>query len=298
LIDFAFPQSQFGAISYWLRLIGGSVDITSNRTDRSALKLSSDDVLFTEERHLAIITLNRPEVMNSMNPPLHDALREALEEVRDNDSIWVAILTGTGDRAFSAGADLKWRSENEDTIREMAKRPREKILSSEFGCWKPVIAAVNGYAVGGGLELAIACDLIVAAERAQFGLPEPRRGLMADAGGVHGLPRQIPSKLAMELILTGRFITAQRAAEIGLVNRVVRNDELLAAARELATEIMECSPKAVQAAKQAVVLGSGLTFEDAMFTEFSLFDRLKNSADFTEGPRAFSEKRSPKWEGA
>lgn len=262
------------------------------------MKLSNDTVQFEQDGHLAIITLNRPSAMNSINPPLGEALREALEEVRDNESIWVAILTGAGDRAFSAGADLKWRSENEDEVRTPDAGTGGKILSAEFGCWKPVIAAVNGYAVGGGLELAIACDLVVAGERAQFGLPEPRRGLMADAGGVHGLSRQIPIKLAMEMILTGQFIDARRAAEVGLVNRVVADDDLMAAARELAGSIMECSPKAVQAAKQAVVLGSQLSFEEAMITEFSMFERLKSSADFTEGPRAFSEKRSPKWEGA
>ena len=262
------------------------------------MKLSSNDVLFEQEGHLAVITLNRPKALNSINPPLGNALQEALEEVRDNDSIWVAILTGAGDRAFSAGADLRWRADNEDEVRTPDAGTGGKILSSEFACWKPVIAAVNGYAVGGGLELAIACDLIVAAERAQFGLPEPRRGLMADAGGVHGLSRQIPIKLAMEMILTGQFIDAQRAAEVGLVNRVVADDELLAGAKELATSIMECSPKAVQAAKQAVMLGGELSFEEAMVTQFSMFDRLKESGDFTEGPRAFSEKRAPKWEGA
>lgn len=262
------------------------------------MNLGNDEVLFDQQGHLAVITLNRPEALNSMNPPLLDALREALEEVRDNDSIWVAILTGAGDRAFSAGADLKWRSENEDKVRETGKGAREKILSSDFACWKPIIAAVNGYAVGGGLELAISCDLIVAADRAQFGLPEPRRGLMADAGGVHGLSRQLPTKLAMELILTGQFIGAQRAADIGLINRVVGNDELMSAANELAGQIMECSPKAVQAAKQAVVQGSALTLEQAMFTEFSKFEELKASNDFIEGPRAFAEKRAPRWEGA
>ncbi len=262
------------------------------------MKLSNDSVLFEQEGHLAVITLNRPEEMNSINPHVGSALHEALEEVRDNESIWVAILTGAGDRAFSAGADLKWRSENESEVRTPDAGTGGKILSTEFACWKPVIAAVNGYAVGGGLELAIACDLIVAAERAQFGLPEPRRGLMADAGGVHGLSRQIPIKMAMEMILTGEFVTAERAAEVGLVNRVVENDELLTAARQLASSIMECSPKAVQAAKQAVMLGGELSFEEAMVTEFSMFERLKNSSDFTEGPRAFSEKRMPEWEGA
>ena len=262
------------------------------------MKLSNDSVLFEQDGHLAVITLNRAKAMNSINPLLGAALQEALEEVRDNDSIWVAILTGAGDRAFSAGADLKWRSENEDEVQIPDAGTGGKILSSEFACWKPVIAAVNGYAVGGGLELAIACDLIVAAERAQFGLPEPRRGLMADGGGVYGLSRQIPTKMAMEMILTGQFITAQRATDLGLVNRVVGNDDLLTAARDLADSIMECSPAAVQAAKQAVMLGGELSFEDAMVTQFSMFERLKESPDFTEGPRAFSEKRAPKWEGA
>lgn len=262
------------------------------------MKLTNDTVLFEQSGHLVTITLNRPEALNAINPPLGDALRHAFEEVRDNDSVWVAILTGAGDRAFSAGADLRWRSENEDKVRNPGAGTGGKVLSAEFACWKPVIAAVNGCAVGGGLELALACDVIVAAERARFGLPEPRRGLMADGGGVHGLSRQIPLKLAMEMILTGQFIDARRAAEVGLVNRVVENDRLLPAAIQLAEAIMECSPKAVQAAKQAVVLGGRLSFEEAMISEFSLFRRLKESNDFTEGPRAFAQKRAPEWEGA
>jgi len=262
------------------------------------VRLSNDTVQFEQDGHLAIVTLNRPEAMNSINPLVGYALHEAFSEVRDNDSIWVAILTGAGDRAFSAGADLKWRSENEDKVRDPGAGTGGVILSAEFECWKPVIAAVNGYAVGGGLELAIACDLIVAAERAQFGLPEPRRGLMADAGGVNGVSRQLPAKLAMELILTGSFISARRAAEMGLVNRVVENEKLLESARELADEIMQCSPIALQAAKQAVVLGSELPYSEALKSEFSMFTKLKNSHDFTEGPRAFAEKRAPVWEGA
>lgn len=262
------------------------------------MKLSNNTVRFDQYGHLATITLNRPEALNSMNPLLGHALREALEEVRDNDSIWVAILTGAGDRAFSAGADLRWRSENEDRVKVPKAGTGGKILSAEFACWKPVIAAVNGYAVGGGLELALACDVIVAAERAQFGLPEPRRGLMADGGGVNGLTRQIPIKLAMEMILTGQFIDAHKAVDVGLVSRVVDNDQLMAAARELAEQMMLCSPLALQAAKQAAVLGADLPFEEAVMTEFSEFVRLKNSKDFVEGPRAFAEKRAPVWEGS
>jgi enoyl-CoA hydratase/carnithine racemase len=258
----------------------------------------NDILRFEVEGHLAVITLNRPEVMNALNPPLEHAMSEAFRTVRDDPSIWVVILTGAGGRAFSAGNDLKWRSENEDSIRDFVVSREEAFNHPEFGLWKPVIAAVDGYAVGGGFELAMACDVIVASDRSQFGLPEPRRGLMADAGGVHGLPRLIPRKLAMELILTGKFVTAERASELGVVNHVVPADELMGAAKGLAAEMMECSPKALAAAKQAATLGRDESYWDALETEYSMFESLKASADFIEGPKAFSEKRKPVWEDA
>ncbi len=257
-----------------------------------------DLIKFEVEGHSAVITLNRPDVLNALNPPLERAMFEAFVAVRDDPSIWVVILTGAGGRAFSAGNDLKWRAENEDSIRDVAVSREEAFNHPAFGLWKPVIAAVDGYAVGGGLELALACDVIVASDRSQFGLPEPRRGLMADAGGVHGLPRLIPPKFAMELILTGAFVDAGRAREMGIVNRVVAREDLMDAAKALAGEMMECSPKALQAAKQAAILGRDEVYWDVLDIEYSMFKKLKASGDFVEGPRAFSEKRKPVWEDA
>ena len=253
-------------------------------------------IKFEVDGHLAIVTLNRPEVMNAINPPLQHAMHEVFTTVRDDPSIWVVILTGAGGRAFSAGNDLKWRSENEDSIREFSVSRKDAFNHPEFGLWKPVIAAVDGYAVGGGLELAMACDVIVASDRSRFGLPEPRRGLMADEGGVHGLPRIIPPKLAMEMILTGTLVDANRAKEIGFVNRVVASENLLDEAKTLASDMMKCSPKALQAAKQTVVLSGDTRYWDALDIEYSMFKTLKASRDFIEGPKAFSEKRKPVWE--
>jgi enoyl-CoA hydratase/carnithine racemase len=253
---------------------------------------------YETQEHLAHITLNRPEILNAFHPPMWAELTLAMEAFRDDPDLWVAILTGTGDRAFSVGADLKWRAAHEDAARTtspLGERPR--FISPDFTCWKPVIAAVNGYAIGGGLELALACDIIVAAEHAQFGFPEARRGLMADAGGVHRLLRHVPLKVAMGLLLTGTFIPATEAYRIGLVNEVVPRDELMAAATRWAGEILACSPLAVQAAKQAASQGMGWPLEIAMTRTYSLHQRLRQSEDFAKGPRAFAEKRRPVWKG-
>jgi enoyl-CoA hydratase/carnithine racemase len=253
---------------------------------------------FDVDGHLATITLNRPEALNALNPPLVQAMSDAFKTVRDTSSIWVAILTSAGGRAFSVGNDLKWRTENSDSIRDFEETREDAFNHPEFGLWKPVIAAVDGYAVGGGLELAMACDVVIASDRSQFGLPEAKRGLMADGGGVQGLTRAIPTKLAMEMMLTGSFISADRAREFGIVNRVVSSDELMKSAIAMADEMLECSPKALQAAKQAAVLGRDEPYWDVLDTGYSMFERLKASNDFIEGPRAFSEKRKPEWEDA
>jgi enoyl-CoA hydratase/carnithine racemase len=261
--------------------------------------VTMDDVLdFSVDGHLATITLNRPKAMNALNPPLVQAMSNAFKIVRDTPSIWVVILTGTGGRAFSAGNDLKWRDENADSIRDFEVTRENAFNHPNFKLWKPVIAAVDGYAVGGGLELAMACDLVIASDTSQFGFPEAKQGLMADDGGVHGLTRAIPTKLAMEMILTGSFISASRAQEFGIVNRVVSSNELMKSAIAMADEMLECSPKALQAAKQAAVLGRDEPYWDVLDTEYSMFERLKASNDFIEGPRAFSEKRKPEWEDA
>ncbi|HEX9074621.1 MAG TPA: enoyl-CoA hydratase-related protein [Anaerolineae bacterium] len=253
-------------------------------------------VRYEKKGHLAYVTLNRPKVLNALHPPLTQELSDVWTDFAHDSEMWVAILTGSGGRAFSAGADLKYRTTEAD---EQALRhpqpPRRHILDR---CYKPVIAAINGYAVGGGLELALRCDILIAAEHAQLGLPEPRRGLLADEGGVIKLPRRLPYHLAMGLVLTGKLISAQEAYRIGLVNAVVPMNELMPAAERWAAEVLECGPLAIQAAKQIILETRDLSEIDAANRVESLeaVRRMRESQDYAEGPRAFAEKRKPVWQ--
>src|SRR5213595_3514388 len=182
--------------------------------------------------------------MNALHLEAHLELKEIWEDFRDDPEVWVAILTGAGERAFSAGNDLKVTAERTASGADVQGRERPQFgrITRDFDCPKPMIAAVNGVAVGGGLEMALACDIIVAADHARLGLPEPRVGLMAGAGGVHRLPRMIPQKIAMGYILTGRHMTAQDAHRLGVVNEVVPLAELIPTAMKWAGEILECAP--------------------------------------------------------
>ncbi|MGD8226583.1 MAG: enoyl-CoA hydratase-related protein, partial [Desulfobacteraceae bacterium] len=215
---------------------------------------------------------------------------------------WVAIYTGAGDKAFCAGNDLKYTAEHgfdaikESLLSDKAIKGGFGGITMRFDCFKPIIAAVNGYAGGGGTEIALACDLIIAAEHAKFGLPEPRVGLMAGAGGVHRLPRQLPTKIAMGMMLTGKMITAKQAFEYGLVNEVVPGDRVLDTAERWATEIMECAPLAVMATKQSALQGLDRpTLEQAMKPDYPMFRKVMDSEDVLEGSKAFAEKRKPQW---
>src|SRR6059036_2985075 len=251
-------------------------------------------VRYKKRDRVAYVTINRPEVMNALHPPANEELSRVWDDVADDPDVRVAILTGAGDRAFSAGNDLKWTAQH--GVPRMPKGGFGGLVARD-DLWKPLIAAVNGVALGGGLEIALACDIIVAGETARLGLPEPRVGLMAAAGGVHRLPRHVPLKIAMGMMLTGRQIPAAEALRIGLVNEVVPQAQLMAAAERWASEILECSPLSVRASKQAALLGLAKPLAEAMAGDYPLVQKLWRSEDVVEGPRAFAEKRKPVWKG-
>ncbi|MDR3534075.1 MAG: enoyl-CoA hydratase-related protein [Rhodopila sp.] len=247
-----------------------------------------------DEGRLRIVTLNRPEVLNALHADANDELAEVWDEFAARDDLWVGIITGAGERGFSAGNDLKVQAGG----KRRPNGPRGFAgICSRFDLAKPLIAAVNGVAMGGGFETALACDIIIAAENAVFALPEPRVGLIAGAGGVHRLPRSIPIKKAMGMILTGRRVSAREGFELGFVTEVVPEGQALEAAKRWAAMILECSPKAVRASKQ--VAYSGLdepTLEKAMRTIYPAQQENIESQDYVEGPRAFAEKRKPNWQ--
>ena len=240
------------------------------------------------------VTFNRPEVRNAIHPPAARELDQVFDEFEADPELWVAILTGAGDRAFSAGNDLKHVASGGEM-----NWPKTGLggMTLRFDTVKPMIAAVNGVALGGGFEIALACDIILASENATFGLPEPRVGLMAAAGGVHRLPRHIPHHLAMGMMLTGRHLPASEAQSLGIVNQVVSPADLLPTARQWIDQILECAPLSVRASKEAALRGRSLPLDQAMTVVFPESARMMASEDFVEGPRAFAQKRKPNWQG-
>ena len=248
-----------------------------------------------KEGKLWIITLNRPERMNALHSPAHFELEEIFNNFSADHDAWVAIITGSGDRAFCAGNDLRYQAEGG----KMERNPSGFAgLTSRFDLKKPVIAAVNGVAMGGGFEIALACDLIIASENARFALPEPKVGLAALAGGMHRLPRQIGMKRAMGMMLTGRTVEAKEGLSLGFVNEVVDHEELMKSSKKWAESIMECSPTSVRTTKDVAMAGlDHASIENAMEQKYDSIIGLFNGEDFVEGPLAFSEKRKPKWTG-
>jgi len=264
--------------------------------------MDTNTTRFEVNDKVAWITLNRPEAMNSLNPELRWQLSEHLDEVERNDDIWLAIITGAGSRSFCAGADLKHRAIESQASDQQKRLWREqagqtKHIAERWHFCKPLIAMVNGFALGGGLEIALACDIIIAADHAEFGLPEPRRGLIAGAAGVHRLPRQIGLKPAMGFLLTGRHMTAMRAYELGLINEVVEASALKSTVDSYVQDILCCAPLAIRATKACAMQGLDYPLAVAHEREYPEETLRRHSKDAQEGPLAFAEKRQPKWQG-
>lgn len=247
--------------------------------------------------HVLVVTIDRPEVMNALHPPANRELAGVWDDFAADPDLWVGIITGAGDRAFSAGNDLKYQASGGD----MSGMPPSGFagLTSRFDLDKPVIAAVNGVAMGGGFEIALASDVIVASDQAVFALPEPRVGLAALAGGLQRLPRMIPLKQAMGMILTGRRVGAAEGKDLGFVTDVVAHGELEDRARAWADQILECAPLSVRASKQTVMrsLGMASLQESMNLGLYPAIGDMVRSKDFVEGPLAFAQKRTPAWKG-
>jgi enoyl-CoA hydratase/carnithine racemase len=249
--------------------------------------------------HVLVVTLDRPRVLNALHRAASDELDQVWTRYEADPELRVAILTGAGDRSFSAGYDMREPAEDRTGSAFLAHRHPRGLgaLTLRYDLSKPLIAAVNGFALGGGLELALACDVIIAAEHAEFGFPEPRVGRMALEGGMHRLARHVPLKIAMGMLLTGRRVSAQEAYRIGLVNEVVSLADLLPAARRWAGQILECAPLSVQATKEAVMVALGLPLPAAVALVPSAMARALDSEDQVEGVNAFRERRAPRWSG-
>jgi len=260
-------------------------------------------IRFETQQHIAIITIDRPEVHNALDLDTSRELGEAWARFRDDAELWVAIVTGAGEKAFSAGADLRALGKFYRALTPLQRRQRGETqpgvggLTRNLEVWKPIIAAVNGYCFGGGLELALACDIRLCSENAQFGLTETSRGIIPGAGGTQRLPRIVPVGIALEMIFTAKKINAAEAYRIGLVNRVTPQAELMNAAVALADEICANAPLAVQTAKTAVWKGLELPLADGLRLENLLGEPLRTSEDAQEGIAAFAEKRKPKFQG-
>ncbi len=260
-------------------------------------------VKFETHERIAIITISRPLAMNSLDEETLASLNKAWIDFRDNPDLWVAIITGAGGKAFCSGADIRSLAKyyrTETAIQRKAKADKEPGLGGitrNLEIWKPIIAAINGYCLAGGLEIALACDIRIASDTATFGLTEVKRGIIPGAGGTQRLPRLIPLGKSLEMILTGESIDAQEAYRIGLVNKVVPSEDLLPEAIKMAEQICRNAPLAVQAAKEAVYRGTVLPLSEGLRLEQFLAEPVFQSEDAKEGPKAFFEKRPPVFKG-
>jgi len=251
---------------------------------------------YEKEGKIAIFRINRPEAMGALNVEGMTLLHNSLLDFRDDDDLWVGIITGTGDKVFSAGIDIKdFLPFVQKTTDKKWQRPDGIMRGLDI--WKPLIAACNGLTIGAGLEISLACDMIIASENAKFGLPEVKVGVCPGGGGTQRLPRKIPVNLAAEMMFTGKTIDVQEAYRIGLVNKVVPLDQLMPEAKKLAEEICKAAPLAVRTAKECIMRGLSLSLEDGLRLEDDFQTYIGSTKDFEEGLTAFREKRKPKYIG-
>ena len=242
-------------------------------------------------KHLLEIYINRPDKMNAINPETSMELKHIFEQFKSNDNLKVAILSGSGEKAFSAGNDLKHVRSDSDP-----KVPFGGI-TSDYICFKPIIAAINGFALGGGLEIALSCDILIASDKSTFGFPEPKVGLFAGAGGAAKLAKIIPQKIALSLLLTGKLINSTEAKNIGLISEIVLAKDILNRAREIANEILKCSPLANSATKQIIYNEYPTDYDpDDIEKKYSEVIKLRNSNHFNIGKKAFANKEDPAWD--
>ena len=254
-------------------------------------------ITYAAEDGVATVTLNRPDVHNAMNETMRRELTRCFDGLAVDEAVEVVVVTGAGERAFSAGADIREFVEPLVPVRFREQRRRLDFRQAMDRCPQPILAAINGFALGGGLELALACDIRVAAAGATLGLTEVNLAIIPGGGGTQRLPRLVGRGKALEMILTGARIPADEALRIGLVERVVPAGEALEVARELARTIAAKAPTALRYAKEAVVKGLGMSLEDGLRLEGDLSALLRTTDDRVEGAKAFLEKRAPRWTG-
>jgi enoyl-CoA hydratase/carnithine racemase len=251
---------------------------------------------YEKNNHLAILTMNRPEAMNAMSAVMRKEMGEAFVDFKNDIDSWVLIITGAGDRAFSAGMDLKEMAANlAGGAGRGVTTENPDLAQGNIEIWKPVIAAINGVCIGGGLELALACDVRIVSDNARLGLSEAKRGIVPGGRGTIRLPRAVPFGIAAEMLFSGDLINAQEAYRIGLANQVVPPAELMAAATKMAERFAESAPLAVQSIKETLYRTNGMPLKEALSARFG--PNVFASEDAKEGTAAFGQKRKPQWKG-
>ena len=265
--------------------------------EETKTSLTLANVLYVKKGSIAYVTLNRPKVLNALSKATWDDLRAAFEDARDDLAIRGVILAGAGDKAFIAGADISELAQVTAVQAEQSSRYGQEVLNLIENLGKPVIAAINGFALGGGCETAMACTIRIAVEKAKFGQPEVKLGLLPGGGGTQRLPRLVGKGRALQLILTGEMINAQEAYRVGLVNEVVPAADLITRAEAILNQIFANAPVAVKYSLEAVNKGMETSQEEGMALEASFFGLCAGTDDKKEGTQAFLEKRTPQFQG-